>query len=356
MINQIRIFVLLISCCVGVVSCKKNKNQEIDLTDEVKLLSAPVEVKIDTITVRDFDISLNSNGILAAAEKVDLSFPTNSVITQLLVKEGDKVSKGQLLATQATTHLLAEQNKNNELLQKSYLQMQDILLGYGYELKDSLQIPKHLMEMTKTRSSFDEVKNQQIQTQKKIKESKLYAPFSGVVANVANRQGNMSGATNSVCTVINNSSLWVDFAVLEKELGQIIKGDRVLVYPLAFPDKKIIGTLQQINPVVNEYGLVKVKALIKNPNGLLLDGMSVKVEMLKSIKDVIAIPKSAVIDRQKKKVVFTYQNGKSHWNYVTLGKENKDSIIITEGLKKDDLIITEGNVHLAHDTEVQLRQ
>jgi hypothetical protein len=106
--------------------------------------------------------------------------------------------------------------------------------------------------------------------------------------------------------------------------------------------------------MVNENGLILVKARINNKNNVLIDGMNINILIQKKIENVISLPKSAIVDRQDRKVIFTHKDGKSQWNYVTTSYEKRDSIVIIEGVKIGDIIIIEGNVNLAHDTEVEL--
>ncbi len=66
----------------------------------------------------------------------------------------------------------------------------------------------------------------------------------------------------------------------------------------------------------------------------------------------LVVPKSAVVLRTGRQVVFTYEDGKAMWNYVTTGLENLDSYEIVEGLKDGNIVIYNGNENLAHETPV----
>lgn len=64
------------------------------------------------------------------------------------------------------------------------------------------------------------------------------------------------------------------------------------------------------------------------------------------------VPKKAVVLRSGRQVVFTWEDGKALWNYVTTGAENFDSYVIEEGLRPGQIIIVDGNEDLAHESPV----
>ena len=67
------------------------------------------------------------------------------------------------------------------------------------------------------------------------------------------------------------------------------------------------------------------------------------------------MPKTAVVLRTGKQVVFTVVDGKAVWNYVQTGLENATEYTITsETLKEGDQIIVSGNINLAHESPVKL--
>lgn len=94
--------------------------------------------------------------------------------------------------------------------------------------------------------------------------------------------------------------------------------------------------------------MVRVKAITDNQQGILVDGMNVSILIKRQIADKIIIPKSAVLPRQGKKVVFVYQKGKAMWRYVTTGYENSTEVSVEEGLSPGDTIIYENNLGLSH--------
>ncbi len=346
----LRFIIILITLVL--FGCKSDENKEIETVQG--FVSTIPKVKKAIVKKAPFFIEIHSMGKLKAVKKADLKFENPGIINRILVNNGDLVTKGQVIAFQESKHILPEIRKNKELLKKAKLNMEDLLLGFGFSLKDSTNIPQHIFEVAKSRSGIEDSKYQLSQTYKKYQDTRIVSPFSGAIANLEISEKSFYSTSDNLCTIIDNSELYVDFYILENELGLVSKGDQIDVIPIALSNVKFNGKIKHINPLVNKNGLVKVKALIKDHENQLIDGMNTNLYLKKKIDNVISIPKTAIVERQGKKVVFTYKDGKSKWNYVETSSQNRDSIIIIKGLNVNDPIIAEGNVNLAHNAEVKL--
>lgn len=144
----------------------------------------------------------------------------------------------------------------------------------------------------------------------------------------------------------------VDFQVLESDLPLLSQGGVVEVIPYS-SGAAYIGKITEINPLVDERGHIGIKAVLYKAAGL-IDGMNVRIRSSRSIGNRLVVPKTSVVLRSGRQVVFTYRDGKAVWNYVTTGLENLDSYEITEGLKEGDVVIIRGNENLAHGSPVKI--
>ena len=77
--------------------------------------------------------------------------------------------------------------------------------------------------------------------------------------------------------------------------------------------------------------------------------MNVRVSVQRSLGKQLVVPKTAVVLRPGKQVVFTLVDGHAYWNDVrTATGKRSDSHTLLEGLKEADVVITSGNINLAH--------
>ena len=88
--------------------------------------------------------------------------------------------------------------------------------------------------------------------------------------------------------------------------------------------------------------------------------MNVNILLKSPLSQSLVIPKSAIVMRSGKPVVFTVVKGKAQWNYVQIVTENSDSCVVVprskeyEGLAAGDTVIVAGNLNLAHESEIYL--
>ena len=338
------------------LSCSSNKDETSSgpSSDSTLFNDDIAEVKVMPLRFTSFSKEILSNGKLIAFQKADLKFRSNETVATVMVRNGERVVKGQVIARLDQFTLLNTLNQNKDMFEKARLELQDILIGQGYDLKDSTHIPREILKIARTRSGFDKARYDLDIAEYNIHASELRAPFNGVVANLFSKENNQSNTGDKFCTIIDDSRFEAEFPVLENELASIRKGQSVRIIPFAFPDITVMGEITQVNPVVDENGMIKVKAVCNNPGNRLTEGMNVKIIAEDKVARQLVIPKQALVLRSEKQVVFTLSLGLAKWNYVKTDLENSTSFTISEGLKEGDTVIYEGNLNLAHDARVMI--
>ena len=312
------------------------------------------EVTVQVLTLQDFEHELVSNGKLEAGQQADLKFETQGVVAAIFVKNGQQVRKGQKLAELDKFALTRQTAQARDAMEQARLQMQDVLIGQGYAADDSAQVPADVMRLARVKSGYDRSIADYELAKHEEENATLTAPFDGVVANLFAKPYNEPDASEPFCTIVGTQGMEADFTVLESELPLIKAGDRVEITPYSDAASRYTGRITEINPLVDEKGMVRVRAAV-NGQGKLFSGMNVRVSVHRSLGKQLVIPKSALVLRTGKQVVFTLQGGKAIWNYVQTGLENSDSYTVTgEELQEGDTVIVTGNVNLAHEAPMKV--
>lgn len=339
---------------LGLSSCsgeKKNKTDEKGV--ETTLSDTKNEVSVIRLSKQNFNHELVSNGKISARESAELRFQSSETIAHIWVKNGDRVRTGQKMAELDKFKLRNKVAQAKDALERSRLELQDVLIGQGYTLENLSKVPEATMKLAKVKSGYDQSKALYELAEYEERNATLTAPFDGMVANLFVKPYNMASTSEAFCTLIDTRNMEVDFTVLENELSLIKPGDRVVIAPFADVKSTHEGSIGEINPLVNEKGMVKVKARV-NGGGKLFEGMNVRINIHRSLGAQLIIPKSAVVLRSGKQVVFTMKDGKALWNYVHTGLENSESYTILDGLKEGDVVIVSGNINLAHEAPVSV--
>ena len=337
-----------------IIACSSSKKESQDEKGVVTVLpDSPDEVKVFTLARTDFNRELISNGTIAAEQKADLYFQTSEVVTSIFIKNGDRVTAGQAIASLDPFKLTNRLRQAKDNLERSTLELHNLLIGQGYSLNDASRTPPDdVMQTARVRSNYDQSEIQYELAEYELQHATLYAPFAGTVANLFQKPFNMSSPGELFCTIIGNASNEVVFYLVENELSEVKNGDRIQVLPFAIPDYVSEGRITEINPTIDRNGTVRVKASVNNPGNRLYEGMNVRVKIQQAIPNQLTIPKSALVLRSNKQVVFTLLNGIAQWNYVQTGLENSTHYTIVDGLQEGNIVIYEGTLNLAHETPV----
>ena len=353
-INKIYI---LISFLLYMFACKQNKQSE--NISKSTYLEDKNQVKIMVLQPDIFTKQLVSNGKLAALQKSDLQFMKNGRILSIKAKNGQRVKKDELIASIEPFDSKQELKKAENDFRKTEFDFQDVLIGMGYNPEDTANIPKDKMQLAHIKSGYAQANTNLDMAHDQLQNCNLIAPFSGIVANIKSKPYE-SSSNSAFCTLIDDSEFDVSFQILETELANVKIKSPVKVIPFSMDNKIYTGTVSEINPVVDENGLIQIKALVKNP-GELMEGMNVKVLIEKEIPNQFVVPKSAVVLRDNYEVLFKVVNGIAYWNYVETVLENTNQYTVrpnrvksSSKLNPGDTIIISGNLNLAHESAIEI--
>ena len=353
-----RTHALWLLALVMLTACSEKKSENTEKEGVETVLPSQVnEVTVMKLEKKVFNHELVSNGKIQAKEYADLYFRSSEIVAKVWVKNGAFVRKGQKLAELDLFKLNNTLAQRKNALAQANLEMQDVLIGQGYAPDNLSAVPADVLELAKVKSGYEQAKAQYEVAEYEVKQAVLVAPFDGVVANLFDKQYNMPKSGEPFCRVIRTSAMEVDFTVLESELPLIKVGDQVEVTPYAAAVGTRTGSISEINPLVDENGMVRVKAQV-NGGDKLFDGMNVRISVKRSVPDQMVVPRTAIVLRSCKQVIFTVKDNIAMWNYVTTGLENLSEYTLVDweasGLQEGMTVITTGNVNLAHETPVKI--
>ena len=234
--------------------------------------------------------STSTMGKVVAEHFADLSFETALPIERVLVRNGQQVRRGQVLAQLDQFKLrnaVAKQERAIEQAQlqmeQAHLQMQDVIISQGYDPDKTSQVPASVVHNADVKSGYALSKSQlasaRIQlaaAQHELRSGVLTAPFDGVVANVTIQAHQLAQAGQPVCRVIASGDMAVEFRVMEADLGRYQQGTALSIIPIADKSQHYDATVSEINPVVDKQGAVTIRAHVSHAADL-FDGMNVEV-------------------------------------------------------------------------------
>jgi RND family efflux transporter MFP subunit len=339
---------LFLFACAGEKEKLDEKN--IKQTYERKL---PV-VDWQLLTLSDWNAQLLSQGKLQAWHKAEMRFKIGGLLQNLAVSNGEHVKKGQLLAQlddeelQNSYHLA--QTEWQKAKTERYIQLIERAPG-----SDTLLISADKKAVVDLRTGYASAQVQLEQAGYNLRQTKLFAPFEGKIANLLIQNHNFINTSDIFCLVVDDAQFYLDFTILESETRYVKVGQHVMANAMMLKDKQYEAKITEINPVVDANGMVSVRAQLKG-NAALFDGMQMEISTGEVLKNQMVVPKQAVVDRSGKWVVFVAQGGMAKWKYVDIDGENAGFYRIVNGLDAGDTIILSNNFNLVHDSEIKLKE
>ena len=345
----------LLVAFILLAACTSNKEENTDGSEMEMHQQQMSETYVDTMVLHqtEFNKQIVCNGRLRAKAKSELNFNGQGIIAEVFVREGQHIGKGKLIATLDKQDRQRELEKAEHELQRAKVELTDKLIGLGYN--DMNAVPADVMERAEVMSGYYSAKFQLQSAKKALEECNLYAPFSGRIADLEAKRFQKN---DKVCTLVDDSGFEVEFRILEAELSGVRIGQKVKVTPFVQDSIQYEGRVTEINPLVDDKGLVKIKAHLSNRGNTLLDGMNVRVIVEEKMQHMFVVPKDAVVERDGYQVIFLLEEGRAVWTYVDVVHSNISSFAITgcqrkeTTIKEGDIVITSGNLNLADGTEV----
>ncbi|MEI6379364.1 MAG: efflux RND transporter periplasmic adaptor subunit [Cyanobacteriota bacterium ELA615] len=150
-------------------------------------------------------------------------------------------------------------------------------------------------------------------------------------------------------TIVNDDKVFVTANIYEKDLKAVKLGQRVKVKVVSISNRIFTGTISQIDSAVQgDKRVVLVKAELDNFNKQLKSGLFAELEIItdKNFTPVLAIPTTAVVEANNKKIVYLQNGDALQATEVELGKTSGDLVEVKTGLFEGDLIVTQRALQL----------
>ncbi|WP_448212437.1 efflux RND transporter periplasmic adaptor subunit [Colwellia sp. MEBiC06753] len=248
-------------------------------------------------------------------------------IEQLFIKaEGNKVKQGEPLYALYSPELV---NAQKEMLIALNQESQH-LVGAAKKRLLALQMsPKFIDSLIATK-----------QVQQTVT---FYAPQSGVVENLAVREGFYVGPGTTIMSIGQLDQVWVEAEVFERDAA-LITADLPVTMTLDYlPNKQWHGVVNYVYPTLNnETRTLRVRLKFDNPSYQLKPNMFAQISISSDADhNALVVPKEAVIRTGKQdRVVLALGEGQFKSIEVSVGQVGQEYIEIVSGLNEDDVVVT----------------
>lgn len=341
-----RNLLIIAAALIALQSCSSKAEEKKIKRDEA------IPVKLISIKEEAADNLIHATGYLSTQDETRLSFKTGGVIDHIYVKEGDKVRKGQLLATTKSTEITAQVQQVQLALQKAERDYQRVQNLYNDSVAtlEQLQNAKTGLEIARqnlAQASF----NQQY--------SKIYATQDGFVIRKLKADGELSepGAPVLIIGGVSHASAWVlATGVSDKEWAVIEKGNSANVSFEAFPGKTFPAIVTKKALAADQAdGTFPIELQVNFGKEQPATGMFGKATIASSIKqNGYTIPYESLLEANGKKgFVFASNDGKTVKKVeVTIGQINNNNVQVVAGLEGYTYVVSSGSPYLNDESTI----
>ena len=186
--------------------------------------------------------------------------------------------------------------------------------------------------------------------------TEVRAPFAGVVAAVEAHAGERTSAGQSLVTLVSLDRIRIPVEVLESDFPRLTVGREASVRFAALPGERFEGVIEALGPEIDAgTGTGRAYVELENPGGRIRPGMYAEALLgAGQFEDRISVPREALLERDRKLLVFRVKSGRAEWTYVETGLETDSRVELLSGVAPGDSVLVEGHLTLAHGAPVRV--
>jgi multidrug efflux system membrane fusion protein len=309
-------------------------------------------VRIMSITPDDVSISIHSSGILASEEEIRLSFKTGGIVAKINVKEGDKVIKGDILASLN----LSEINANVELARN----------GYEKALRDWTRTKNLYADTVATLEQFQNAttvlniakSNLEI-ARFNLLHSTIKAPADGIALKQLVKENELVGAGSPVFLFGTKGKFWkVKTGISDRDVVRINPGDSAYVNIDAYPGVRFPAVVDQVSGMSNPMtGTFETELNLDDMGYRLASGFIAGVDIFPSgEKRYFLLPVGSVVDADGESgFIFSVTDSSTAVRYPVSIEAIKGSEAAVTGIPEGvRIVVTEGAAYIKDGMKIEI--
>jgi len=343
--------IVIFTCLVGLIyqtGCT-SKAEKKEAEEEVKY-TATSPIHIDTSFAKEYVSQIRS------VRNIEIRAQEKGFLEKIFVDEGQYVQAGQTLF-----RIMPKLYQAELLKAKAEVEQASIELKNASTLAGNNIVSKNEKAMAKAKldAANAEMKLAQIH----LSFTDIKAPFSGVINRIPLKLGSLVDEGDLLTSLSDNTSIYTYFNVSEPEYlsYQTHAADRgsnqvslITANGETYSQKGEIQTIE--GEFDNETGNIAFRAKFPNPDKLLRNGETGKIQMSMPVHNALIIPQKATYEIQDQKYVFVIdKNGVAKSRNIKIAYELPDLYVVGSGISKGDQILLEGVQKVKDDQKVKTK-
>ncbi len=353
--------------------------------EEVKVETRTRAIRYGEVMTDDGNTTQTYTGVATAAGETPLSFRVSGTIRTLSVKLGERVKKGQLIATLDPQDMEVQRSQssaqyeaNQAQLQSTETQLVAARAAYDRTTKLYESNSVSLSEFEQARSQFQNAQAQVEASRSQLNASgaqvraarnqvgytRLTAPFDGVITTRSAEANEYAGSGKAIVTLSTEKEPEVEVNLPESRIGVVTPDMDVTITFPSLGNKEFPGRVTEVAYASGDAPSYPVVISILEGTQSIRPGMAASVRFSfhdgTGSGDLLLTPIESVTEGPSEKYVFLLTPSDSTDNYVahkrpvTIGQLHQNGFEVTSGLEVGDKVATAGLKQLLDGMEVRL--
>jgi membrane fusion protein (multidrug efflux system) len=333
-----------------VLSNNKKKNQE--KIEVVNQGNGAAAVRVVTVSKQTLDQDFSSNGNFIPNQDLKLLSETSGVVTGIRVKEGDRVGKGQILATIDQKYLSIDLETAEDAYQKIKVDQQRYESSFKTGGVTQSQVDDINLQLRNAANKVEQAK-------RRIGDAHIKAPISGIINKKHIEVGAYLSTATALFDIVDVSQLKLNVSVNESQVVHLQTGSKVDIKVPVFPDKTFSGKVSFIAPKADASLNFPLEIKVDNDKSNKVKAGMYATAVFKFEKqgEMIVIPRSAFVGSVSAKQVYVLEGeNKVRLTTVTPGAIMGESVVILGGLTEGQSVVVTGQINLIDGSAVTVQK
>lgn len=309
-----------------------------------------VPVKVTRVTRGQLSRTIHAAGVLSAKRELDLSFKVPGVVQRVLVEEGARVKRGQLLAVLDATELAAGSQQASEASRKAERD-----LARARALHEASGVPRNALDDAETAAVLARASAESAAFN--LRHASLLAPDDGVIERRALEVGEVVAPGRPVLHFKSGVGSVLKVGLVDRDVLAVKQGDRAEVVLDALPDQPFAARVTRVatsrtratGTYEVELSLLDGRAALALPSGL-----TAKVSFVRD-ENALSLPLTALVDGDREQAaVFTLDNEVARRSAVQIDAIEGDRVTLADGLPEGTLVVSSGAAELRDGERVRV--
>lgn len=303
--------------------------------------SKPKHVIVAPVVVKQISDRVEALGTARATESVNITSNVTEKITRIDFEDGQQVKAGAILAVLDQAEEQAELKRAQAFRGERKLALQRLQQLEERQLTSPDEIDRTRLELEQADASITGIKT-------RISDRVIRAPFDGIVGLRDISVGALVETGDLIATLDDTRQIKLDFSVPSVFLTELKPGLKIRARAVALDNREYMGEVKSIDSRVDPVTRsIQVRALLPNPDGSIIPGILMQVDLLRNTRQALVIPEASLLPLADKQYVMLRVNkdGKDtvEKKQVQIGLRLPGYVEILNGLSEGEQVVTHGN-------------